>query len=116
VTVRNIADENDPKLWRTCPRHGSTVWVEADGIDIVTTTIAARPSTPTPLRNWGVDTVRSCQYVCVQIPPTTTAGFKPRLPRRSSPVRQRRAITPDFANIPYTNAPAPIGPAYKIHA
>ncbi|MBO6824760.1 MAG: M81 family metallopeptidase [Sneathiella sp.] len=82
-----------------CPM-GETVWVEANGVDIVINDSRTQTFHPEAFEKLGID-LQSRKIVCVKSSNHYQAGFNP-IAKRVIPVATPGAITPDFANIPYS--------------
>ncbi len=100
VTVRKCMS-GASQLFGTLPvPMGETVWLECNGIDIVINDIRTQTFHPQAFEQLGID-LNARKYVCVKSSNHYQAGFNP-IASRVIPVATPGAITPDFANIPYT--------------
>jgi microcystin degradation protein MlrC len=109
VTVRNVV----PRLEQTGlsggrAAFGEAAWVEADGIDVVLTTIRSQTFAPDAFGNIGLD-VRQRPVVVVKSTQHFHAAFAP-IARAILYVSTPGAIPPDFAGIPYTKRRTPFWP------
>jgi microcystin degradation protein MlrC len=109
VTVRSVV----PRLEQTGLSGGRAVfgeaaWVEAEGIDVVLTTIRSQTFAPDAFGNLGLD-VRERQLVVVKSTQHFHAAFAP-IARAVLYVSTPGAIPPDFAGIPYTKRRTPFWP------
>ncbi len=109
VTVRNVV----PRLVQTGlsggqADFGQAAWVEAEGIDVVLTTIRSQTFGPDAFGNLGLD-VRQRQLVAVKSTQHFYAAFAP-IARAVLYVSTPGAIPPDFAGIPYTKRRTPFWP------
>lgn len=100
VTVRKCVTGLTQRFGSLPTPMGQTVWVEADGIDIVINDIRTQTFHPEAFEGLGID-LASRRYVCVKSSNHYQAGFAP-MAAKVIPVATPGAITPDFANIPYT--------------
>jgi microcystin degradation protein MlrC len=76
VTVRNIADEMTQRFGELPSPMGQTVWVEADGIDIVINDNRSQTFHPEAFEKLGIELAKR-RYVCVKSSNHYQAGFKP---------------------------------------
>ncbi|KJS19918.1 MAG: microcystin LR degradation protein MlrC-like protein [Hoeflea sp. BRH_c9] len=111
VTVRNIADAMTQRFGELPSPMGQTVWVEADGIDIVINDNRSQTFHPDAFEKLGID-LSQRRYVCVKSSNHYQAGFNP-IAAQVIPVATPGAITPDFANIPYTKRARTYWPAVQ---
>jgi microcystin degradation protein MlrC len=111
VTVRNIADEMTQRFGELPSPMGQTVWVEADGIDIVINDNRSQTFHPEAFEKLGIELAKR-RYVCVKSSNHYQAGFNP-IAAQVIPVATPGAITPDFANIPYTKRARTYWPAVE---
>lgn len=111
VTVRKIATDVT-QLFGVLPAPmGNCVWVECNGIDILINDTRTQTFHPEAFEKLGID-LASRHYVCVKSSNHYQAGFNP-IAARVIPVATPGAITPDFANIPYTKRARTYWPAVK---
>lgn len=100
VTVRKCMS-GASQIFGTLPvPMGETVWLESNGIDIVINDIRTQTFHPKAFEQLGID-LNTRKYVCVKSSNHYQAGFNP-IASRVIPVATPGAITPNFANIPYT--------------
>ncbi len=100
VTVRKCISGGS-QIFGTLPvPMGETVWLECDGIDIVINDIRTQTFHPKAFEQLGID-LSTRKYICVKSSNHYQAGFNP-IAGKVIPVATPGAITPDFANIPYT--------------
>lgn len=109
VTVRQVV----PRLVQTGlsgghADFGESAWVEADGIDVVITTLRSQTFAPDAFGNLGLD-VRQRKLVVVKSTQHFYAAFAP-IAREVLYVATPGAIPPDFAGIPYTKRRTPFWP------
>ena len=111
VTVRKIASDVT-QLFGVLPAPmGNCVWVECDGVDIVINDTRTQTFHPEAFEKLGID-LASRHIVCVKSSNHYQAGFNP-IAARVIPVATPGAITPDFANIPFTKRARTYWPAVK---
>lgn len=101
VTVRKIASGLTQRFGELPAPMGETVWIEANGIDIVLNDLRTQTFHPEAFEQLGID-LSQRRYVCVKSSNHYEAGFNP-IAAQVIGVATPGAITPDFANIPYRN-------------
>lgn len=84
------------------------MWLEAEGIDVVVTTIRSQTFAPDAFGNLGLD-VRQRKLVVVKSTQHFYAAFAP-IALEVLYVATPGAIAPDFARIPYTKRRTPYWP------
>jgi len=100
VHVRKLASGVTQKFGELPTPMGECVWLESRGIDIVVNDTRTQTFHPEAFEKLGID-LSQRQYICVKSSNHYQAGFSP-IAARVIPVATPGAITPDFANIPYT--------------
>ena len=100
VTVRKCATGLTQRFGRLPTPLGETVWVTANGVDIVINDTRTQTFHPDAFEGLGID-LSQRHIICVKSSNHYQAGFNP-IAARVIPVATPGAITPDFANIPYT--------------
>ncbi|MEO9778935.1 MAG: M81 family metallopeptidase [Sedimentitalea sp.] len=111
VTVRKCASGLTQRFGTLPAPIGEAVWVEANGIDIVINDVRTQTFHPEAFEQLGIN-LSQRRYVCVKSSNHYQAGFNP-IAARVIPVATPGAITPDFANIPYTKRAKTYWPAVK---
>lgn len=111
VTVKKCASGLTQRFGTLPAPIGEAVWVEANGIDIVINDVRTQTFHPEAFEQLGID-LSQRRYVCVKSSNHYQAGFNP-IAARVIPVATPGAITPDFANIPYTKRAKTYWPAVK---
>jgi microcystin degradation protein MlrC len=111
VTVGKIASGLTQRFGTLPAPMGDTVRVEADGIDIVLNDLRSQTFHPEAFEQMGIDLSRR-RYVCVKSSNHYQAGFNP-IASKVIGVATPGAITPDFANIPYTKRAKDYFPAVE---
>ncbi|MBK0328898.1 M81 family metallopeptidase [Rhodobacteraceae bacterium F11138] len=111
VTVRACVSGLTQRFGTLPAPIGEAVWIEANGIDIVINDIRTQTFHPEAFEQLGID-LSQRHYVCVKSSNHYQAGFNP-IAARVLPVATPGAITPDFANIPYTKRARTYWPAVK---
>ncbi|SFT94518.1 M81 family metallopeptidase [Sedimentitalea nanhaiensis] len=111
VTVRKCASGLTQRFGKLPAPIGEAVWIEANGIDIVINDIRGQTFHPEAFEQLGID-LSQRRYVCVKSSNHYQAGFNP-IAARVIPVATPGAITPDFANIPYTKRAKTYWPAVE---
>ncbi|PHP65307.1 microcystin LR degradation protein MlrC-like protein [Zhengella mangrovi] len=109
VTVRKCASGLTQRFGTLPAPMGEAVWIEADGIDIVINDVRSQTFHPEAFEQLGIDLSKR-RYVCVKSSNHYQAGFNP-IAARVIPVATPGAITPDYANIPYTKRARDYWPA-----
>ena len=100
VTVRGIARDAAQHLGRAEMKMGDCVWLEADGVHIVLNTRRTQTFHPEAFENLGID-LSQMKYVVVKSSQHFYDGFAP-IAAEVIHLATPGAITPDYANIPYT--------------
>jgi microcystin degradation protein MlrC len=111
VTVMNCASGLTQRFGELPAPMGETVWVKAGDIDIVLTDTRGQTFHPEAFTQLGID-LANRRYVCVKSSNHYQAGFNP-IARKVIPVATPGAITPDFANIPFTRRSRDYFPALR---
>jgi microcystin degradation protein MlrC len=111
VTVRAIADNPTQRFGDLPAPMGKTVWIETQGIDIVVNDKRSQTFHPDAFEALGID-LSQRRYVCVKSSNHYQAGFNP-IAAQVIAIATPGAITPDFANIPYTRRPRNYWPALQ---
>lgn len=111
VTVRKIASGLTQRFGKLPAPIGNAVWVSTAGIDIVINDLRSQTFHPEAFEQLGID-LSQRRYVCVKSSNHYQAGFNP-IASRVIGVATPGAITPDFANIPYTNRKRNYWPAVE---
>jgi microcystin degradation protein MlrC len=111
VTVRKCASGLTQRFGDLPAPMGETVWITSGGIDIVINDMRTQTFHPEAFTQLGIDLSKR-RYVCVKSSNHYQAGFNP-IASRVIPVATPGAITPDFANIPYTSRTRDYYPALK---
>lgn len=111
VTVRKIAAGLTQRFGKLPAPMGNAVWVEAEGIDIVLNDLRGQTFHPEAFEQLGID-LSQRRYVCVKSSNHYQAGFNP-IAAKVIGVATPGAITPDFANIPYTKRARTYWPAIE---
>ncbi|GLQ05116.1 M81 family metallopeptidase [Sneathiella chinensis] len=100
VTVRKCATGLTQRFGSLpCPM-GETVWVETEGVDIIINDNRTQTFHPEAFEKLGIN-LSERKIVCVKSSNHYQAGFTP-IAHKVIPVATPGAITPDYANIPYT--------------
>ncbi|MFZ2100542.1 MAG: M81 family metallopeptidase [Oricola sp.] len=101
VTVKKCASGLTQLFGKLPAPMGECVWVQAEGgVDIVINDMRCQTFHPQAFEKLGIE-LASKRYVCVKSSNHYQAGFNP-IAAKVIPVAAPGAITPDFANIPYT--------------
>jgi microcystin degradation protein MlrC len=111
VTVRKCASGLTQRFGDLPAPMGEAVWITSGGIDIVINDMRTQTFHPEAFTQLGIDLSKR-RYVCVKSSNHYQAGFNP-IASRVIPVATPGAITPDFANIPYTRRTRDYYPALK---
>lgn len=111
VTVRKCASNLAQRFGDLPAPMGETVWVEAQGIDIVLNDLRTQTFQPEAFEQLGID-LSQRRFICVKSSNHYQAGFRP-IAARIIAVATPGAITPDFANIPYENRARTYWPAVE---
>ncbi|MDU9004349.1 M81 family metallopeptidase [Sedimentitalea todarodis] len=111
VTVRKCASGLTQRFGDLPAPMGETVWITTGGIDIVINDIRTQTFHPEAFTQLGID-LSQRRYVCVKSSNHYQAGFNP-VAATVIPVATPGAITPDFANIPYTRRARDYYPAVE---
>jgi len=111
VHVRKLASGVTQKFGKLPTPMGECVWLESRGIDIVVNDTRTQTFHPEAFEKLGID-LSQRQYICVKSSNHYQAGFSP-IAARVIPVATPGAITPDFANIPYTKRARNYWPAVE---
>ncbi len=111
VTVRKCASNLTQRFGALPAPIGEAVWITAGDIDIVINDVRTQTFHPEAFTQLGID-LSQRRYVCVKSSNHYQAGFNP-IAARVIPVATPGAITPDFANIPYTRRSRDYYPAIE---
>lgn len=111
VTVRKCVSGLTQRFGTLPAPMGETVWISTGDIDIVINDNRTQTFHPEAFEQLGID-LASRRYICVKSSNHYQAGFNP-IAARVIAVATPGAITPDFANIPYTNRARTYWPAIK---
>lgn len=111
VTVMKCASGLTQRFGELPAPMGETVWVKSGDIDIVLTDTRGQTFHPEAFTQLGIDLSKR-RYVCVKSSNHYQAGFNP-IASKVIPVATPGAITPDFANIPFTRRSRDYFPAQK---
>ncbi|MEH6832281.1 MAG: M81 family metallopeptidase [Sulfitobacter sp.] len=111
ITVMKCASDLTQRFGELPAPMGETVWVKAGDIDIVLTDTRGQTFHPEAFTKLGIDLTKR-RYVCVKSSNHYQAGFNP-IASKVIPVATPGAITPDFANIPFTRRTRDYFPALK---
>lgn len=108
VTVKGLATDVTQRFGRAASKMGDVAWVEANGIDIILTTLRCQVFHPEGFTKLGLD-LASRKIVIVKSIQHFHAGFAP-MAERILYVAAPGALSPDFANLPYTQLQRPYWP------
>ncbi len=108
VTVRRILEDATQPFGTSVAALGDSVWVEADGLDIVLISIRGQTFHPDAFTQLGID-LSDKQAVVVKSSQHFHAGFAP-IGSEVLYLGTPGAITPDFANIPFRRLTTPFWP------
>ena len=111
ATVRRVASGLTQRFGKLPAPMGNAVWVEADGVDIVLNDLRGQTFHPEAFEQLGID-LSQRRYVCVKSSNHYQAGFNP-IASAVIGVATPGAITPDYANIPYTKRKRDYFPAVE---
>jgi len=111
VTVRKCASGLTQRFGDLPAPMGEVVWISAGDIDIVINDIRTQTFHPEAFTQLGIELSKR-RYVCVKSSNHYQAGFNP-MAAKVIPVATPGAITPDFANIPYTRRTREYYPAVE---
>lgn len=111
VTVRKCASGVSQRFGELPAPMGEVVWIETEGIDIVINDRRTQTFHPDAFEKLGIDLSKR-KIVCVKSSNHYQAGFNP-VAAKVIPVATPGAITPDFANIPYTRRARDYWPAIE---
>ncbi len=111
VTVRKCASGVTQRFGKLPAPMGEVVRVEVDGIDIVINDARTQTFHPEAFEKLGIK-LSERKIVCVKSSNHYQAGFNP-IAAKVVPVATPGAITPDFANIPYTRRSRDYWPAIE---
>lgn len=111
VVVRRCASGLSQRFGRLPSPMGTCVWLEAEGIDILVSDLRGQTFHPEAFEQMGI-VLADRRHVCVKSSNHYQAGFRP-IASRIIPVGAPGAITPDFANIPYTSRARDYFPAVQ---
>ncbi len=111
VAVRKCASGVTQRFGELPVPMGEVVRVETQGVDIVLNDNRTQTFHPEAFEKLGID-LSQRRFVCVKSSNHYQAGFSP-IAARIIPVATPGAITPDFANIPYTRRRRDYWPAIE---
>jgi microcystin degradation protein MlrC len=111
ITVMKCASGLTQRFGELPAPMGESVWVKAGDVDIVLTDTRGQTFHPEAFTKLGIDLTKR-RYVCVKSSNHYQAGFNP-IASKVIPVATPGAITPDFANIPFTRRTRDYFPALK---
>lgn len=100
VTIRGLKEDMDQIMGETRMPMGTGVWLEADGVHLVVNDKRTQPFHPKAFTDLGLDLTKM-QAVVVKSSQHFHAGFAP-IASEVVYIAGPGAITPDYANIPYT--------------
>ncbi|MDQ0313607.1 M81 family metallopeptidase [Amorphus orientalis] len=100
VTVKKLASGLTQRFGKLESALGETVWLECRGVDIVINDNRTQTFHPQAFEGLGID-LSTRKAVCVKSSQHFYAGFEP-IASEVIHVATPGAITPDYANIPYT--------------
>ncbi|WP_342642538.1 M81 family metallopeptidase [Rhodoligotrophos ferricapiens] len=108
VTVKGLAENATQRFGRAVGSLGAAAWVEAEGIDIVINSQRTQVFHPEGFAALGLD-VRERKIVVVKSIQHFHAGFAP-IAAKILYAATPGALSPDFANLPYTKLARPYWP------
>ncbi|WP_137390640.1 M81 family metallopeptidase [Rhodoligotrophos defluvii] len=108
VTVRGLAENPTQRFGRAVGPLGAAAWVEAEGLDLVLNSLRTQVFHPEGFAALGLD-VRQRKIVVVKSIQHFHAGFAP-IAARILYAATPGALSPDFANLPYTKHKRPYWP------
>jgi microcystin degradation protein MlrC len=111
ITVMKCASGLTQRFGELPAPMGESVWVKTGDIDIVLTDTRGQTFHPEAFTKLGIDLTKR-RYVCVKSSNHYQAGFNP-IASKVIPIATPGAITPDFANIPFTRRTRDYFPALK---
>ena len=100
VTVRGIRENMHQMMGETKMPMGTGVWLEADGVHMILSTLRTQAFHPNAFTDLGLD-LTTLRAVVVKSSQHFYAGFAP-IAKEVHYINGPGAITPDYANIPYT--------------
>lgn len=100
VTVRGVREDMHQMMGQTQMRMGTGVWLEADGVHMVLSDQRTQAFSPNCFTDLGLD-LSKMRAVVVKSSQHFYAGFAP-VASEVLYINGPGAITPDYANIPYT--------------
>ncbi|MEW5422698.1 M81 family metallopeptidase [Amorphus sp. 3PC139-8] len=100
VTVKKLASGLTQRFGTLDSKLDEMVWLEANGVDIVVNDLRTQTFHPDAFTGLGID-LSAKKAVCVKSSQHFYAGFSP-IASEVIHVATPGAITPDYANIPYT--------------
>jgi microcystin degradation protein MlrC len=100
VTVRKLASGLTQRFGKLPSSLGETAWLQCDGVDIVINDLRTQTFHPDAFVGLGIE-LSDKKIVCVKSSNHFHAGFAP-IASEVIHVATPGAITPDYANIPYT--------------
>ena len=104
VTVRGVKDEMFQQMGGGSMAMGTGIWLEADGVHMILSEKRTQAFNPTAFSDLGLD-LSQLQAVVVKSSQHFHAGFAP-IASEVIYINGPGAITPDYANIPYTKRDA----------
>jgi len=111
VTVRNILEDATQPFGTSVAALGDTVWIEAEGLDLVLISIRGQTFHPQAFTQLGIN-LSEKQGVVVKSSQHFHAGFAP-IGSDVLYLGTPGAITPDFANIPFERLTTPYWPRFE---
>ena len=108
VTVKGLADNPTQRFGAAPDPMGATAWVEAEGLDLVITSLRTQVFHPEGFTKLGLD-LSSRKFVVVKSTQHFHAGFYP-IATAILYAGGPGALHPDFAKVPYTKLARPYWP------
>ncbi|SLN70106.1 M81 family metallopeptidase [Oceanibacterium hippocampi] len=108
VTVRRIVEHAEQTFGTTRGAMGDSVWVSANGIDLVLNSVRTQCFHPDSMTQFGIDLAKA-KAIFVKSTQHFHAGFAP-IASEVHYAATPSAIPPDFATIPYRKFDAPYWP------
>lgn len=100
VTVKKLKSSLTQRFGELASKLGKMVWLQANGVDIVINDARTQTFHPEAFTGLGID-LSTKKAICVKSSQHFYAGFAP-IASEVIHVATPGAITPDYANIPYT--------------
>lgn len=108
VTVKGLAENPTQRFGAAPDPMGPTAWVEANGLNLVITSLRTQVFHPEGFTKLGLDLLR-CKIVVVKSTQHFHAGFHP-IARAILYAGGPGALHPDYAKVPYTKLSRPYWP------